>query len=204
MKRSYRYHITGVALFLALSCLRLNAVNWLPFGPDGGDARSFAADPHDHLHLYLGTLTGWIYESRDGGGTWKRLASVGMRADLALDSIVVDGANPKHILVGAWVLGSTEGGLYISNDGGVSWEIDADMRGQSIRALTDAPSDPKIMVAGTLKGVYRSMDSGEHWQLISPEGSQELHEVESIAIDPANPEIIYAGTWHLPHTSSFP
>ena len=34
--------------------------------------------------------------------------------------------------------------------------------------------------------------------MISPAGSQELHEVESVAIDPANPQIIYAGTWHLP------
>jgi photosystem II stability/assembly factor-like uncharacterized protein len=49
-----------------------------------------------------------------------------------------------------------------------------------------------------LKGVYRSADGGKHWKLISPEGSQEIHEVESIAIDPANPEVIYAGTWHLP------
>lgn len=198
MTRAYRIYVTGVALFLALSCLRLNAVNWLPFGPNGGDARSFAADPHDHSHLYLGTLTGWMYESHDGGRTWKRLASVGQRDDLALDSIVVDSANPRHLLVGAWVLGSTEGGLYVSNDGGLSWEIDSDMRGQSIRALTASLSDPKIVVAGTLKGVYRSSDGGEHWQLISPEGSQEIHEVESIAIDPANPEIIYAGTWHLP------
>jgi photosystem II stability/assembly factor-like uncharacterized protein len=180
LTRAYRIYITGVALFLALSCLRLNAVNWLPFGPDGGDARSFAADPHDHSHLYLGTLTGWVYESHDGGGTWKRLTSVGQRDDLALDSIVVDSANPKHLLVGAWVLGSSEGGLYISKDGGLSWEINADMRGQSIRALTAAPSDPKIVVAGTLTGVYRSSDGGEHWQLISPEGSQEIHEVESI------------------------
>lgn len=198
MKRQYSFQIAGVALLLALSCLRLNAVNWLPFGPDGGDARSFAADPHDHSHLYLGTLTGWIYETRDGGGSWKRLASVGKRNDLALDSIVVDNANSKHILVGAWVLGSTDGGLYNSNDGGETWESNADMRGQSIRALTAAPSDSKILVVGTLKGVYRSSDSGEHWQLISPEGSQEIHEVESIAIDPANSQIIYAGTWHLP------
>jgi photosystem II stability/assembly factor-like uncharacterized protein len=102
------------------------------------------------------------------------------------------------MLVGAWVLGSSEGGLYISNDAGLNWESDGDMRGQSIRALAAAPSDPKILVAGTLKGVYRSADGGEHWQLISPEGSQELHEVESIAIDPGNPQIIYAGTWHLP------
>jgi photosystem II stability/assembly factor-like uncharacterized protein len=187
-----------MTFLFALACLRLNAANWLPFGPDGGDARSFAVDPRDHAHLYLGTLTGWMYESHNGGVTWKRLASVGKRDDLALDSIVVDIANPKHILVGAWVLGSAEGGLYVSNDGGVSWEIDPEMRGQSIRALAAAPSDPKILVAGTLKGVYRSADAGEHWRLISPEGSQELHEVESIAIDPANPQIIYAGTWHLP------
>jgi photosystem II stability/assembly factor-like uncharacterized protein len=176
----------------------LNAVNWLPFGPDGGDARSFAADPHDPSHLYLGTVTGWIYESRDGGGEWKRLASVGKRDDLALDSIVVDASNPKHLLVGAWVLGSAEGGLYSSSDGGQTWESDADMRGQSIRALTAAPSDSRILVAGTLTGVYRSFDGGEHWRLISPEGSQEIHEVESIAIDPVDPKIIYAGTWHLP------
>ncbi len=198
MKRLHRFQIAGVALFFALSCLQLNAVNWLPFGPDGGHARSFAADPHDSSHLYLGTVTGWIYESRDGGGTWKRLALVGERDNLALDSIVVDAANPKRILVGAWVLGSTDGGLYISNDGGVSWKDDADMRGQSIRALTAAPSDPKVLVAGTLKGVYRSADGGDHWQIMSPEGSQEIHEVESIAIDPANPQTVYAGTWHLP------
>jgi photosystem II stability/assembly factor-like uncharacterized protein len=190
--------ITGVALLFALSCIRLHAVNWLPFGPDGGDARSFAVDPHDRAHLYLGTLTGWIYESRNGGAEWKRLAWVGKRNDLALDSIVVDNSNSKHVLVGAWVLGSPDGGLYISNDGGVNWESDADMRGQSIRALEAAPSDPKIMVAGTLKGVYRSTDGGEHWQLISPEGSQEIHEVESIAVDPGNSQVIYAGTWHLP------
>ena len=149
MKRRFGIQITGFALFLTLSCLRLNAVDWLPFGPEGGDARSFAVDPHDHAHLYLGTVTGWIYESHDGGGAWSRLAWVGKRDDLALDSIVVDSSNPKHMLVGAWVLGSTDGGLYDSNDGGVTWESDAGDAWQSIRALEAAPSDPKILVAGT-------------------------------------------------------
>ncbi len=198
MKRRCRLQFGCAAFLFALCCLRLHAVNWLPFGPDGGDARSFASDPRDPSHLYLGTLTGWIYESKNGGTDWKRLAWLGKRDDLALDSIVVDTSNSKHLVVGAWVFGSTDGGLYSSKDGGVNWENDADMRGQSIRALTAAPSDPKILVAGTLKGVYRSTDGGEHWSLISPEGSQEIHEVESIAIDPVNPQIIYAGTWHLP------
>jgi photosystem II stability/assembly factor-like uncharacterized protein len=185
-------------LFLVFTCLHGSAATWLPFGPDGGDARTLAADPQNPSHLYLGAVNGWIYESRDRGLGWKRLARVGDRDDLVLDSIVIDKSNPKHILVGAWVLGSRDGGLYASNDGGITWSSDNDLKGQSILALSAAPTDSKILVAGTLLGVYQSTDSGVHWKLISPEGSKELHEVESIAIDPADPQTIYAGTWHLP------
>ncbi|MBN9616385.1 MAG: hypothetical protein J0G35_12545 [Acidobacteriales bacterium] len=198
MTRRYRFQIPFLALFLAFSCLWGNAATWLPFGPDGGDARTLTADPQNSSHLYLGAVNGWIYESSNGGREWKRLARIGDRDDLALDSIVIDKADPRHILVGAWVLGSNDGGLYTSHDGGVTWTRDNDMKGQSIRALAAAPSDSKILVAGTLLGVYRSIDNGVHWKLISPEGSKELHEVESVAIDPLDPNIIYAGTWHLP------
>ncbi|MEO7028716.1 MAG: hypothetical protein ABI147_04870 [Acidobacteriaceae bacterium] len=176
----------------------LMAAKWSPLGPYGGDARSIAADPRDSQHLFMGTLTGWIYESADGGGTWKRLSQVGKRDDLVLDHILVDPVDPKHLIVGVWIIDRPDGGLFESHDGGVSWYIQAEMHGQSVRALASAPSDPKIMVAGTLKGVYRTQDAGVHWQLISPEGSTEIHEVESIAIDPVDPNIIYAGTWHLP------
>lgn len=198
MKRYLRSPL-ALLLLAASSCLPLRAsVNWLPYGPDGGDARAFAVDPHNHSHLYLGTAIGWIYESNDGGANWKRLAWIGKRDDLALDSIVVSAADSKRIVVGAWVLGSPDGGMFVSDDAGVSWRSVPDMKGESIRALSAAPSDPKVLVAGTLKGVYESADGGDHWKLISPQNSQELHEVESIAIDPVDPKIIYAGTWHLP------
>jgi photosystem II stability/assembly factor-like uncharacterized protein len=54
------------------------------------------------------------------------------------------------------------------------------------------------MIAGTLEGVFRSTDSGVTWMQISPAESREIHEVESLAIDPTDPDVIYAGTWHLP------
>ena len=118
--------------------------------------------------------------------------------DRILDNIVVDQSDPKTLLVGTWVVDHPDGGLFISHDTGKSWtEVEA-MKGQSIRALTQAPSDAKMWIAGTLKGVYRSEDSGATWSQISPAGSTELHEVESIAIDPKEPKTIYAGTWHLP------
>ena len=193
-------------LRLCLSCsLAMSACTaafsqaaWTPLGPDGGDARAFANDPSDHNHVYLGSLTGSIYDTHDGGRTWDRLARVGKRDDLALDNILVDPKNAKHVLVGAWVLDRADGGLYVSNDGGKTWTANAEMKGHSVRAMTMSPSDPNVIVIGALDGVFRSSDSGNSWTLISPAGSNEIHEVESIAIDPKDPKTIYAGTWHLP------
>jgi photosystem II stability/assembly factor-like uncharacterized protein len=88
--------------------------------------------------------------------------------------------------------------LWISHDRGKTWNENADLRGQSIRAFLQAPTDPKVLVAGTLSGVFRSTDSGETWTQISPPLSKEIHEVESLAIEPGNTDVVYAGTWHLP------
>lgn len=175
-----------------------SAVPWFPFGPDGGDARAFAADPHNPEHVYLGTANGWIYESFDGGKQWKRLARLGQRDDLVIDNIEVDGSDGKHITAGVWVINRPDGGVFTSKDGGHTWTESQQMKGHSVRALVSAPSDHSILVAGALDGVYRSMDSGENWMLISPRGSTEIHEIESLAVDPKDPQIIYAGTWHLP------
>jgi photosystem II stability/assembly factor-like uncharacterized protein len=172
--------------------------SWVPVGPDGGDGRSFAADPNNDKHIYLGTTNSWIYQSEDGGASWQRLAKLAKTDDLLLDNIVVDSSDPNTLLVGAWVVDHPDGGLFISHDAGKTWSTVAAMKGQSIRALTQAPSDPKTVIAGTLKGVFRSEDSGQTWNRITPEGSMDLHEVESIAIDPKDPHTIYAGTWHLP------
>jgi len=172
--------------------------SWVPVGPDGGDARSFAADPNNDKHIYLGTTNSWIYQSEDGGANWHRLAKLAKTDDLLLDNIVVDSSDPNTLLVGAWVVDHPDGGLFISHDAGKTWTTVEAMKGQSIRALTQAPSDPKTVIAGTLKGVFRSEDGGQTWNRITPEGSADLHEVESIAIDPKDPHTIYAGTWHLP------
>jgi photosystem II stability/assembly factor-like uncharacterized protein len=196
--KKYLPLLLSVLFLSSLHGLAAESPFWVSVGPHGGDARSFAAMPSNPRHIYLGTTSSWIYESVDGGTSWKRLSKVANTDDFIIDNIVVDAFDPQTLYVGAWVVDHPDGGLFISHDGGKTWTASADMHGQSIRALSQAPSNPKILIAGTLKGVYRSTDGAAHWSLITPEGSNELHEVESIAIDPADPSVIYAGTWHLP------
>ncbi len=201
MKRTLlQLFFLGVATFTFIHSgqAQTAAVPWISVGPEGGDARSFAYDPTDPTHIFMGTTMSWIYQSTDGGATWKRLARLGKVDDLVVDNIVIDSSDPKTIYVGVWQLDRTDGGIYISHDGGASWTSSSDMDGKSVRALSQAASDPKLLVAGAISGVYRSEDSGVHWTQISPQGSGEIHKVESVAIDPANPKTIYAGTWHLP------
>lgn len=171
---------------------------WRPAGPDGGDARALTAAPGEPEHLYLGTTTGWIYASPDAGGHWRRRAHLDASNRLIVDHILVDPADARTLYAGAWRTMPAGGGLWVSHDAGESWTETAALHGQSIRSLAMAPSDARVLFAGTLEGVFRSTDGGARWQQISPKGSTEIHEVESLAVDPRNPEIVYAGTWHLP------
>jgi len=170
---------------------------WSIAGPDGGDARAFASIPGEPDHLYLGTTNSWLYESNDGGASWHRLAKLDRQDGFVLDSIVVDAANPATLYVGAWK-DSSGGGLWISHDSGRSWTECTALKGQPVHALVQAPSDPRTLFAGTLTGVFRSSDAGATWQQISPAGDREIHEIESLAVDPKNDDIVYVGTWHLP------
>jgi photosystem II stability/assembly factor-like uncharacterized protein len=171
---------------------------WNAVGPAGGAARAFAAEPADPHHLYLGTTTGWIYQSLDGGASWHHLARLGHSGDLIIDHIVVDAADPQTMYAAGWWPDRDDGGLWISHDAGRTWSESPGLHGQSIRAFMQAPSDSSTLFAGTLQGVFRSTDRGATWQQISPVGDREIHEIESLAVDPQNPDVVYAGTWHLP------
>lgn len=55
------------------------------------------------------------------------------------------------------------------------------------------PSNPDIMYIATMKGVYKSRDSGENWEFRS-QGLGDAH-VLSLAIDPLSSSTVYAGTF---------
>ena len=173
------------------------AGQWNALGPDGGDVRSLTFDPQNPDHIFLGTSTGSVFSSKDGGHSWSRFAHLGSGDDYVIDHLAINPKNPNQMFVAAWSVENQQAGdLFRSQDGGKSWEATSAMHGKSIRALSIAVSDANVLVAGALDGVYRSKDGGRNWDKISPAGA-EIKNIESLAIDPKSPDVIYAGTWHL-------
>jgi len=170
---------------------------WTVLGPDGGDVRSLAYDPHNPSRVFLGTSTGVIFVSEDGGHNWSRFAKLGAGDDYVLDHIAIDPQSSKTIYVSAWsVQDQSAGDIFRTHNGGKDWEALPAMHGKSVRAMALSASDTKVVVAGALDGAYRSTDGGDTWRRISPNDGI-VKNIESIAVDPKDSNVIYAGTWHL-------
>ena len=186
--------VLGLVSLLTVSSLHAAQT----IGPEGGDVRTLAYDPQNPDHVILSTATGQMFSSNDGGKSWSRFARIGEN-DYVLDHIYFDPNDSSVIYVAAWSITNEGGELFRTEDGGRSWSSMKEMKGKSIRALAIAPSNSKIMVAGTLDGVYRSDDAGRKWARIAPES---LHNLQSVAIDPKDPNVIYAGTRRLAYKTT--
>lgn len=199
MSKSTLSSVKYVLCFVFLFSFLAVASDWRLIGPEGGDVRSFAYDPSNPSRILLGTSSGQMFESKDGGSSWSLFGYFGEHDDYVLDHIIFDPSHPATIYVAAWSLyNADEGDVFRSDDGGRTWKALPGVHGKSIRTMAMAPSDPNLLVIGALDGVFRSRDGGQHWERISPENHAEIKDIESLAIDPQNPDIIYAGTWHLP------
>ena len=140
LRRGLLASLLLIPLVFSVTKPALAAVHaWASVGPDGGDARSFAVDPSDPKHLYLGSTNSWIYETGMAERPGKGSPSSPPVDNLIVDDIVVDRADPKTVFVGAWVVDHQDGGFFVSHDRGETWTSAPAMKGQSIRALVAGP-----------------------------------------------------------------
>ena len=114
-----------------------------------------------------------------------------------VSAIAIAPNNPQLLLIG-----SPTGGLWRSTDGGVNFVPVADnLTDVSIGSIAFAPSNPQIVYAGSGDavnrayfgaGVLKSTDGGQTWVRISDSTLRTFGVVRQVAVDPTNPDTVYA------------
>lgn len=168
-----------------------------------GHGRALCADPRNPDIVYLGIdgdpekghNGGGVFKSTDGGKSFKQLASQpGSRR--MFYGIAVDPTDSKRIVWGA--CGATAG-VYISEDGGESWN--------KVPNMNDWIFNVEVTKKGTIYAgggqLWRSDDHGKTFRAVTSfPGATAI----GIAVDPANEDRVWvsASTWSGnadPHTT---
>lgn len=178
-------------------------------GTMSGRITSIEGVNKDGKTLYIGTAGGGIWKSTNAGASFTPIFD---KYCQSIGALAIDQSNPKIIYAGTGESNmrnsvSIGNGIYKSSDEGSNWEkLGLDSTEHISKILLD-PSNPNIIYVaapGPLwsdsphRGLYKSMDGGKSWSKIlyidSKTGCADL------AIDPRNPQIIFATTWEFRRT----
>jgi photosystem II stability/assembly factor-like uncharacterized protein len=191
----------------AESSTHMPDMHWRMIGPfRGGRTRAAAGVPDQPNVFYVGQVDGGVWKSTDYGRTWNPIfdgqdtQSIGAIAVAPPDSSVIYVASGEGLQRPDLSVGD---GIYRSADAGKSWVHLGLRDGQQIPALAVDPGNPDRLFAAVLghpygpnaeRGIFRSQDGGRTWEKV-------LYKDENtggsdVAIDPKNPQVVYASMWN--------
>src|SRR4051812_11200573 len=182
------------------------ALRWRSIGPyRGGRALAVTGVPGSASTFYFGAVAGGVWQTTDGGGTWKPLTD-----DTPVSSvgaIAVAPSNHDIIYVGTGEAAPrgdiTYGdGVYKSTDGGKTWSHVGLEDTRQIGALIVDPDNPDIVLVAALghafgpnaeRGIFRTTDGGKSWTKVLYR-DQQTGAID-VSFDPHNSKIVYAALW---------
>jgi photosystem II stability/assembly factor-like uncharacterized protein len=136
-----------------------------------GRTRGILVDPDDATNKtwYVGSASGGIWKTIDGGTSWKWLTP--SIPNLATTSLVMASSNHNTIYAGTGEgFGLVDGvigtGIFKSFDRGDSWNfLSNSIVMGSVNRLAVDPSNENVVLAASNNGIYRSTDGGTTWTL---------------------------------------
>jgi len=149
--------------------------------------------PGLQVRVFLATAMG-VFESSAEGNTWrKRMA--GITNVLMVTALAVDPGRPDVLYAG------TSSGVYKTTDGARTWAVvntgmlepshAISSRALGVTVLTVDPHQPETVYAGTLDGLFKTLDGGRQWTRIGRDlVSQSIH---ALVLDPGRQDEVYVG-----------
>ncbi len=144
---------------------------WTSLGPlnIGGRVRSIVFNPTDPNSIWVGSVSGGIWKTTDGGTNWSPQAD--FMANLAVSCMVIDPSNPNTLYAGTgegfFNIDAQRGaGIFKTTDGGVTWsQLASTTNGNFffVNRLAIHPTNPQILLAATQIGIFRTTNGGTSW-----------------------------------------
>jgi photosystem II stability/assembly factor-like uncharacterized protein len=133
-----------------------------------GVVYTIAPSPLSAGLIWIGTDTGLIHLTRDGGKNWNNVSPTAT-ADWSKISLIDAShfdAGTAYAAVDRHRLDDIGPSIYRTHDYGKSWtRINSGIpEGAYVRAVREDPVRKGLLFAGTELGVYFSFDDGDHWQ----------------------------------------
>jgi photosystem II stability/assembly factor-like uncharacterized protein len=185
---------------------------WRPIGPfRGGRVTAVAGVPGQPLVYYMGATGGGVWKTTNGGIEWAPITDAQVRTG-SVGAIAVAPSDPNVLYAGmgeSCIRGNVShgDGVYRSTDAGKTW-VHVGLRDtMQIGRIRVHPRDPDHVWVAALghtwgrsaeRGVFRSRDGGKTWAKVlfvdDTTGAVDL------AMDPANPRVLYAASWQVLRT----
>jgi photosystem II stability/assembly factor-like uncharacterized protein len=197
----------------AIDTERLAGLRARSIGPAGmsGRVAAIEAVESDPDTVYVGAATGGVWKSTNGGLTWKPIFD--RQPVAAIGAIAVFAKNPSLVWVGTGEgnvrnSASVGNGIYKSTDAGATWTHLGLPESERIHRIALHPTDENIAwvaVLGKLwsdsseRGLYKTTDGGKSWRkvLAAPAPLDRTTGAADVALDPSNPNKVYASLWQF-------
>ncbi|MGB2715736.1 MAG: hypothetical protein WBC51_16260 [Vicinamibacterales bacterium] len=187
-------------------------LRWRSIGPArGGRSQAVAGSASRPLEYYFGATGGGLWKTTDGGVTWRAVSDRFFKTS-SVGAIDISESNPDIVYVG---MGETElrgnviqgDGVYKTTDGGKTWTHVGLEKTMAIARIRVHPRNPDLVYVAALgnpyapdreRGVFKTVDGGQTWTpaLVRTDRAGAI----DLAMDPKNPNVLYAGFWEVSRT----
>jgi photosystem II stability/assembly factor-like uncharacterized protein len=170
-----------------------------------GRITDIAIHPDAPSTWYVTAASGNVWKTTNAGTTWTPIFDD--QASYSIGCVTIDPKDPLTIWIGSGENNSQRSvaygdGVYKSTDGGKHWENVGLKKSEHIAKIVIDPRESRVVwVAaqgplwgpGGERGLYKTEDNGATWKKAFE--TDENTGVTDLALDPRNPDVMYAATY---------
>src|SRR5262245_5685857 len=190
-----------------LDSLTLGGFRWRTVGPANFEGRvaDVTGIGFPSKTFFVAAAAGGIWKTTNGGVTFRPVFD--NQSVVSMGALAIAPSDTQQVWAGTGEQNSRNtiepgGGIFKSTDGGLTWKPMGLEKTQHIGRIAVHPTNPNIVYVAALgaawksnpeRGVYKTEDGGTTWKLVK--FVSDKAGFVDVAIDPKNPNVIWASSY---------